>query len=85
MTYEEALAVLKRGGKATRNGRTFVLRTRGIHDVTDEKAPERVYMSEDDRSATDWENPDVVVGNLDDAPEAVRPEVVDEVLTEESL
>lgn len=54
MTYEEAIEILKRGGRVSRDGKTYELR-RGIQDVTDPEAIERVYMTDELRAASDWE------------------------------
>lgn len=55
MNYDEAIRLLKDGKLVARGGRTFGLSSRGVHDVTDPENPEHVYMSDDDRTATDWE------------------------------
>jgi hypothetical protein len=54
MTYEEALEIMKRGGSVQRGGKTYTI-SRGIQDVTDPENPERVYLTDADRAATDWE------------------------------
>lgn len=55
MTYEEAIEIMKRGGSVQRDGKTYKLITRGVHDVTDPENSVHVYMSEEDCAATNWE------------------------------
>jgi hypothetical protein len=54
MNFEQALNVLKGGGKIGRNGRTLVFR-RGILDVTDPQDLRQHHVSEEERAADDWE------------------------------
>jgi hypothetical protein len=53
MTFEEALEIMKRGGEATRGGRTFRIRA-GLEEITDPKQVKRGRLTEDDGNATDW-------------------------------
>lgn len=79
MKLQEALEVLKRGGKISRDGRIFQLDAdgaRGVHDVTNPENSERVEFPNDIyRDADDWE---------DATPIAIEPDAVDEVLSEHS-
>lgn len=75
MEFYEALEIMKRGGRVTRDGK--ILRIgRGVEDVTDPEAPIAMRIGEDERNATDWE---------DVTPKVVASEVVDEVLAEEEI
>jgi hypothetical protein len=76
MTFEEALEILKRGGQVTRDGKIFRI-GRGVEDITDPENVNRGHFDEDDRNAEDW------VGAQTEAPAAVDPSSVDDVLTEE--
>lgn len=86
MTYEEALNILKRGGKVSHDGRIYELQ-RGIVDVTNQAEPKRVFVhdgedaqpgfGEEARSASDWQEE-----APDEEPAVVAPETVDVALVE---
>lgn len=74
MIFYEALEVMKRGEVVSHAGKKYTLMHLGIHDVTDESAPERVQMTPEEWDAM----------TSTEVPETVAPEVVDEVLHEEN-
>lgn len=73
MDFYEALEVMKRGGEVQHAGKTYALRHRGIHDVSDRDAPIRVTFTPE---AWNSQAADV-------APEVIAPEAIDEALREE--
>jgi hypothetical protein len=81
MTFQEALEIMKRGGEATRGGRTFRI-GRGLEEVTDPKNVKRGRLTEEDGDATDWVDANAAAVVETEPPAAVDPSSVDDVLTE---